>query len=634
MLQSIRDHAQGIFIWTIVGLIILSFALWGMEGLVGGGGQDAYVATVEGVEIDRNQLLRAEQNRVDELKRMLGDSYRPGLFNDDVIRRQALEGLINRAVMLQLLDRAGFAAAPEQIRTTIQSMPAFQEQDGRFSMARYEQALGYQGISPAQFERDVARDIAAEQLYRGIVLSAFATPAEVERYRALLAQTRDVGVLTVSAAPYLATVEVDDAEVRAFYEQNPGRFMTPARVAIEYLDLSLETIAGAEHIDEAQIRQYYEANQQRFMAPEQRRARHILVATGPERSEEAAREMAETLHEQLEQGASFEALAREHSDDPGSSTRGGDLGFFTRGVMDPAFDAAVFALEPGAYSEPVRTQFGYHLIQLEAVQAAQGRPLESVREEITNELRLQAAEPQFYEVLERATNLAYEHPESLEPAAEELGLELRQSGLFSRDGGSGVAENAAVAAAAFSPEVLEDGLNSDPVEVEPNHYVILRVRERQPAEQQPLELVADDIREQLRRERAHREAMETAEEAAERLRAGGAGAELAAENTALSWVRVETLSREQVAEDMPVSTQRRAFELARPVGGEPSVETLRLPSGDAAVIAVYGIAEGQPAEQSVLQPEALAESLGNNDFTTLLQQARDRAKVEINESAF
>lgn len=630
MLQSIRDRAQGIVIWLIVGLIILSFALWGVEGYFGGGGE-SHVASVDGVEISQNELTRAHQNQLDELRRMLGDNYRPGMLDEGALRRQALNQLIDRYVMRQVLQEAGFAAAPQQVRATIQSMEAFHDGDGSFSLARYEQLLGYQGMSPEQFEREVARDITAQQLYEGVIGTAFVTPTERARYLQLLNQTRDVGVLTVPADRFLSEVTVEDEAVREFYEQNRERFMTPAQVEIAYLDLSLESVAADIEVGEDELRRYYEEHQSQYTSPEQRRARHILIAVGPERSEEEAKAEVEALREELEQGAAFEELAKQHSDDPGSSTQGGDLGLFARGAMDPAFEQAVFALEKGGVSEPVRSSYGYHLIKLEAIQPPAGRPFEQVRDEIRRELRMQEAEPQFYDVLDRATNLAYEHPDTLEVAAETLDLKVHTAGPFSRQGGEGVAAHPAVVEEAFGAEVLEDRINSEPVELAPNRYVILRMREHHPAEPRPFEAVAGDIREQLKREGARERALQVARESAERLRSGAAGSEL---SESAEWTRVEDLARtpDQAQAQLPMPVRRLAFELPYPAGDRPSVEVLALPSGDPSVVALFGVNEGSPTADEPAAPE-LTRALGQSEFSRLLQFARDALKVEINEEA-
>lgn len=632
MLQSIRDRAQGIVIWLIVGLIILSFALWGVEGYFGGGG-DSHVASVDGLEIGQNELTRAHQNRLEELQRMLGDNYRAGMLDENALRRQALDQLIDRYVLRKLLEEAGFAAAPQQVRATIQSMDAFHDQDGNFSLARYEQLLGYQGMSPEQFEREVGRDITTQQLYGGIVGTGFVTGVERERHQRLVNQTRDVGVLTVSAETFLPEITIEDEQVRTFYEDNRDRFMTPAQVEINYLELSLDNLAQGISISEDELRAYYEEHRQQYTSAEERRARHILIAVDPERDEEAAESQIEDLQKALREGAEFGQLAREHSDDPGSAAQGGDLGFFPRGVMDPAFEEAVFSLEEGEISEPVRSDFGYHLIKLEEIREPSGRSFEEVRDEIAHELRLQEAEPQFYEVLDRATNLTYEHPETLEVAAEDLELQVRQAGPFSRQGGEGVAANPQVVAEAFEDEVLQERINSDPVEIGPNHYVILRVREQHPAEPREFDAVADQIRERLRQQAAREKAAEAARKAAEQLRGGAAGAEIATGEN--DWNRVEALSRTpaEKAAPVPTSVRRLAFQLPYPGADAPSVDTVGLPSGDVAVVAVYGVAEGTVAEADEGQTEQLARALSESEFTQLMRFARQAAEVQINEDA-
>lgn len=637
MLQTIREHVQGIVIWTVVGLIIISFALWGIEGYLGGSEQQP-VATVNGVDIGQSQVARAYQARIEQLQQMLGDNYRPGMFDEGLLKRQAAEELIQRQVLLQLLQESHFAAAPQQVREAIQQNPAFKDKDGKFSMQRYQQLLGYRGLSPTAYEHQIGSDITARQLYNGIVATAFVTPDQAQAYERLLAQKREVGYLSLPVAAFLPQVKIADEQVRSYYEQHQAQFKRPERVQVNYLDLSVDRLADQIKVSDDQVRQYYASHKQAFTTPEQRRAAHILITAGDKRSPKQAEALAEDLRKRLENGASFAALAKQYSEDPGSAQQGGELGYFGRGTMDPAFEKAVFSMKQGQISQPVHTDYGYHLIKLEDIRPPQVKPLSEVADRVRHELRMQQAEPEFNDLVERVGNLAYEHSEGLQTAADEAGLKVQTSDFFTRQGGSGIAANPKVVQAAFSSDVLEGGYNSEMIELGPNHYVVLHLAERKPAEQKPLAEVSDQIRQQLQRQEATRLAQQAAEKAAQRLRGGTAGTALAGEWPQARWVGPVLLSRSGEEDGKkpaaPAAVRQKAFTLAHPDKQGPSAGTTMIGGqgeSAAAAVAVFGVKSPSDVKGGDDQAQQLARQRGTAEFQATLQQARDRADIEFHE---
>ncbi|HEX9802120.1 MAG TPA: SurA N-terminal domain-containing protein, partial [Gammaproteobacteria bacterium] len=481
MLEFIRSRARGWFAWVIVGMIIIPFALWGINSYISGGGGDTSVARVGGAEISQGQLQNAFQQRRQRLQEMFGGTL-PAMFSDEMIRGQVLEQLIEQEILVQVARDNGMRIGDSILAQTITGIDAFHE-EGRFSNTRYQQLLRAQGMMPGMFEQRVRRDMLAAQYTGGISATSFITDADIDNYLRLQQQQRSVGYLTVASARFSDEVEISEDEIADYYQQQAQEFMQPERVKVDYLELNIDDLAKAITVDETAMRERYEARRINYASDEQRQASHILVqvpASAGDEQVNAQQSKAEAILARIRQGEAFADLAKAESDDPGSAGQGGDLGFFGRGVMDPAFEEAAFALKKGEVSELVRSSFGFHIIKLTDVRGGEVKPFEEVRAELQKEIQLERAEQQYYEMAEQLANLTYEHPESLGIAAEELQLPIKTSPFFTRDGGPGIAAEPKVTGAAFSEEILARGNNSETIELGRNHMVVLRLNDHQP----------------------------------------------------------------------------------------------------------------------------------------------------------
>ncbi|MDZ7663229.1 SurA N-terminal domain-containing protein [Thiohalophilus sp.] len=634
MLQLIRDRAQGLFVWAIVGLIIITFALFGLSSYLGGGGQASSVAEVNGTEISENQLLRAQRDYLQRLQRFQGEQFDPALFDSPRIKREVLQGLITRELIQQHINERGYQPGPTQVVETIRNFEVFQE-EGRFSSARYKQLLRQQGLVAEQFERNVASDLAAEQLRNGIIRSAFVTDAELERYLRLKHQQREIGYLVLELDRFLDQVELEASRIEAFYEANRSRFMSPEKVSINYLELDLKRQARTYEADEQAIQEYYASHRDNYtQQPEQRQVRHILVAMNAERSQSEARDKAEQLHQQLATGAEFAELARQHSDDPGSASRGGDLGYIKRGAFDPDFEEVAFSLDEGEISAPVKTRFGYHVIKVETVQPAEVKPLAEVKDTIRQELRMRQAEQDFYEKVSELERYSYEMPDSLQGVAEQLGLEVKQSAPFTREGGEGVLGHPKVVNAAFSEEVLAQGRNSEVLELSDTHFLVLRVNEHNPAQQKPLEAVRSQIARQLRQQQAHQLAAETAQSLRTELEEGEASPAALASRHGAQWHTPGWIKREpQQGKSLDNTLRQAAFRMAPPEAGRPSVTTTTLPNGNVAVVRLQAIQPGEVPAADTLKAERqqLSAAFGTSEYNALLESLRREAEIRVSD---
>ena len=473
MLQIIRDKAQGWIAWIIVILISIPFALWGIQEYLGAGG-DPVVAKIDGAKITQQELDSAIHRQRANLRERLGAGYDPEQFPDALLRQQVLGGMIRDRVIGQTAADLGLRAGDAMVRSQILQIPAFQS-GGRFDTAAYESALRAQGYTAASFEESLRDDLASMLLESGIASSALVTDRDLNDYLRLRDQTRDIGVVTVKAAAFVSAEAPADNAIRAYYEENTTRFMRPERVKIEYLELDRDKLAESVSVDEDGVAALYDAHRAEYVAPEQRRIRHILVTVEGDDADSAALTTAESIGAQLRDGADFAELAKVHSKDPGSAAKGGDLGLVGRGVMVAPFEDAAFTLAQGDISDPVKTQFGYHVIQVTEIVPERVQTLEEARARIEAAYRQQEAEHLFYDKAERLTDLTYEQPDSLTSAAEALGLEVQQSDWLTRSGGgAGVLASPKVTAAAFDEDVLGRGNNSEPIELDTTHLVVLR----------------------------------------------------------------------------------------------------------------------------------------------------------------
>ncbi len=616
MLEFIRERAQGWIAWVIVSLLIATFALWGIQEYTSPE-VSVNVAEVDGTEISADQFQQAYQQQRARLQQMLGQNFDPDLFDEKTMKADVLDGMIGREVLVLNAAQSGMRISDVRLANYIRTIPELQNA-GQFDKELYNRLLRSQGLSVKGFEQSVRGDLLLQQLRQGVMDSAFATRAEIEALIRLREQRRELGYMIVPAAQFAQTAAIDDATIEKYYNDNRDQYRTPEQVSVEYLELSVASLAGGVQVTEENLQQFYQERKRDFSVPEERQARHILIQVGsdaPQAEVDAARTKAQDVLARVRQGGSFADLAREVSQDPGSAQNGGDLGFFGRGIMDKAFEDASFALAVGDVSEPVRSAFGFHIIKLEALRGGESKPFEEVRAQLERELKRQRAEEQYFAQAEQLYNLTFENPDNLSVAAKALGLQLRTTEPFSRERGLGIAANPKVRTAAFAEDVLQRGNNSEPIELSADHEVVLRVKERKAEGVRSLDEVREDIRQTLRHSAAMKKAQETGQALIGRLEKGEDIAELA-KSAKLTWERPAAVGR--VAAEVNPEITGEAFRLPRPLPGKPVFGGKVLVSGDFAVIAVYEVKDGDPAladdAAKKSATETLVRSRGGNEF--------------------
>ncbi len=657
MLQALRDKTSGWIAVVIVILLAIPFAFFGMEQYLFQNSAD-YAARVEAPpswwrsapdawpvrkavwqseEVSPEAFRSAFEQERQRQRAAQGEDFDARAFESIDNKRRVLDTLVDQAVARLAARNAGIAIGDARVREEIQSVPQFQV-DGRFDPQRYQLALqsGVPARSPREFEQVVRENLQQSFLPTRLTGSSFVTPTELERLLRLLGETRDVSIAVLPPrAP--DTAAVSGKEIQDWYAANAAEYMAPESVAIEYVEVDGSTLPSPPPADEATLRTRYEQEQSRFVEPAQRLASHLLVRVedGADGAAQAASEKeANALAARARApGADFAALAREHSDDEGSSASGGDLGWIEAGTMEGPFEEALFAMAPGEVRGPVKTDFGWHVIQLREVREGSGIPFEEARETLAQEQATSDRERAFNELIGRIVDQVYRNPESLAPAAREAGLAVQKAGPFARGEGSGVAAHPAVQRAAFSEALVEDRTVSDPIELEPTRSVLIRVTDHQPERAIPLAQVRERVIAAIRADRAVKALEQDAEAMAVAVREGQALQAVAAGRG----VAVEDLPgvpRGAPAPD-PVATEAY-FQAPAPAEGKPSAGKVALPDGGYVVFAVTAVTPGDPATASAQDREMLSEQLariiGNEDANALLRALRQRMNVTVVEA--
>ncbi|PQP02600.1 peptidylprolyl isomerase [Pseudomonas frederiksbergensis] len=621
MLQNIRDNSQGWIAKTIIGVIVALMALTGFDAIFKATTHRNEAAKVNGEEISQNELSQAVDMQRRQLMQQLGKDFDASLLDEKMLRESALKGLIDRKLLLQGAEKSKFAFSEAALDQVILQTPEFQV-DGKFSAERFDQVIRQLGYSRLQFRQMLAQEMLIGQLRAGLAGSGFVTDAQVLAFARLEKQTRDFATLNIKADP--AAVKLTDDEVKAYYDEHAKEFMTPDQVVIDYLELKKSAFFDQVSVKDEDLQAAYQKETANLS--EQRRAAHILIEVNDKVTEAQAKAKIEEVQARLAKGESFEALAKEFSQDPGSANNGGDLGYAGPGVYDPAFEKALYSLVKDQVSEPVRTDFGYHLIKLLGVEAPEVPTFASLKDKLTRELKTQQVEQRFVEATKQLEDSAFESSDLAQPA-QDLKLTVHTSAPFGREGGEGVAANRAVVTAAFSPEVLDEGANSTAIELDPETVIVLRAKEHRKPEQLPLESVAASIRVQLTKEHASAAAKTKADQLISSLRDGKTALDKAIDGQ--NWKVTATATRAQEGVDPTVL--QALFRMPKPASKDkPTFSSVTLADGSLVIVRLNGVNEGAtPTEEEKAQYRRfLASRIGQQDFAAYRKLLEREAEIK------
>ncbi len=632
MLQIIRDYFSGIFSWVIILFIGVPFALWGINSYTDKGGKASDVALVNGVEISQPEFMQASRQQQERMKAMLGQSYNPEIFSTPQYKRQILDQLIDRNLLEQAANNAGLDISDAVLGATIKSAPNLQR-DGVYAPDLYQAFLRNQGMTAAGFEARLRNSQRVEQLTNAVAGTVLLTPQDLDDLIKLREQQRDIAYILLPQAGYEDGVKIDEAKVSAYYDSHHDSFTNPEQVQLDYIDYSIDGLAAAVPVTDAVLHKYYDEQAASLSTEEQRRASHILIQVSPNadaKAVEAAQATLAKIQARLKAGDSFEALAKEYSQDKASAVKGGDLGFFGKGVMDKPFEDVVFKLKKNEVSEPVRTSFGFHLIKLTDIKPSHRMSFEEARADLERTYRHNQAEKQYYDHIDGLADTAYQQPDSLGPAAKLLQTTIHTSDWLTRTGGPGIGKYPKVIEAAFSDDVLAQNDNSEPLEVEPDHVIVLRIKAHHPASLKPLAEVHDQIVKILRQEAASAKAAEAGKAMLERLNKGATLAALAAQ-AKLTVKEVKGLRRTDPGQPAPIVNA--AFRLARPDKGQVRYGSVVLDNGDYAVLMLQAVHEGDPdkltKEDRLSYQRELQRAYSDAEVQALIDHLRAQAKIKV-----
>ena len=621
MLQAIRDKATGWLLYLIILLISVPFALWGVNSYLGGG-EALPAATVNGEEISTRDFDIAYASYRQQVAQMLGGTIPASLDDESLLKNQALSQLIEATVLRSYARDKGYRIGDDELNRLIRSMDAFKI-DGNFDSSVYQAQLRSQGYSPAGFEQEMRQTLATDQLQTAIVATAFMPSQSQGRFASLSNQKRKIRILTHPLVTGSSNVGND--EIEAYYQAQSGFFKSPEQVKVDYLELDFGQVKATIEIPEDELLNRYEDSLKTYTNPEVRQASHILLALAQDASEEeseAVRERVANLRQKIEQGADFASLAREFSQDPGSAADGGSLGEIEPGMMVQPFEAALFAMQTGEISDPVKTSFGWHLIKLDQVSVGGIRPFSEVRVELEDEVRTELAESQIFDMVEILSNLAYEQSDSLEPAAERLDLEVQTSEWFERSTGEGIAGESIVRNRAFSSEVLRQGLNSEAIELENSRVVFIRLNQHKLAQQQTLDQVRDEIEQRLIRQKEREDINRIGELALQSLNSGNTLDSIAAE-WGYEITDGDFISRGD--SEFAPALLKRVFTMKKPEGGLV-FDAYSTPSGDYTLIELSAVLsnDSSPGEEVI---KAFTSASANLEYRSIIKALTGQAEI-------
>ena len=609
MLGAIRNKSKGWVAYLIVGLITVPFALFGIQDYASRSANTA-IAKVDGEDIDINIYYQELSTQQRNLQQQLGAAYTQEI--DNVLKQNLLDSLINEKLIENYANSLDIVTLDDEVKSVIEMNQAFLV-DGVFSQDRYLQLLRLNSYSPAAYEIAQSKALNREQIKINLSGSAFMSSTQTKQLNDLASQEREVSYLALNTENYKDEVSVSQSQISDYFNENRSSFVEGRKVKVDFVELTLDSMEEPESPSNDDLKNLYDDNAELYTNPERRRAQHILVES---------EELAKDLLNQIKEGADFAELAKANSEDTSSSEEGGDLGFFERELMGAEFDEAAFAMNIGDVSEVVTTDYGYfHIIKLTDIEPETMQSFDEVQEQLVSLYIRTAKEKLLFGSLEEFMNLSYE--ESLDMVADQFGLELQTSDFF----GEGSSQyDPKFVASAFSSAVIDDGENSEVMEISPEKFVVLALSDLQSEREKDLSEVEGQIESVLKTLAAKEIIDNLAENIASALSSGDeqTANQLISENN-LEWVNEGWISR---ANELPFDVTSLSFTLAKPEEGRHTYSAESSNRITSLVIDLAGVRI--PEGDSDTGISALYLSQENNEmFISLIEQLRENAEIKV-----
>lgn len=631
MLQDIRDRASSWVAYIIIGLLVLSFAMWGIQEYFGGGA-GAPVATINGNDISLPQFNQQVQQRKQTLQSILGANYQQQYPDESIVRKQVIKDMVRTELLRQEVGEAGFKISDASLIKRIQQIPQFQT-DGKFDPALYQRLLESQRYNKAQWENELREQDKLRQFENSLASSSFIPKAELQRFQKIAEQTRDFKYAIVTVKP--DTITVNDAEIDAYYNDNKQAYKTPEQVKLAYVELKEQDLADSISVSNDDAQAIYDSQSERYRTAELRKASHIMFKVPSELGTDAmewdeAMEKAEGIIAQLEGGASFAELAEKNSEDTLSAKKGGEMGFIAPGdFTSKALEDALYSLAVGGYSKPVRTEQGVQIVQLDEIQASEQKTFADVREQIINERKGQVAQERFIEVADEIANLVVEQPDDLLEISESFDLAIKETGLLTAASSDGIFAYPKVKTLAFSEDVLVEKLNSDLIEVADGHVIAMRLVEHKPSEQKPIDSVKEEIKALVAIRKAAQETSEQGRNLFVKMENGASMESVATDNS------LEVVSHGAIRRDdnrVPQLLSQHAFSMPKPAEGDRVVDGVAQADGSFALIELNNVTPGsEELDDATYQQLSQRVNYGRREFSAVIDAIQEEGEVIIFE---
>ena len=631
MLETLREFANRKIVQILLALfLIVPFAMFGVDyyfhSPVGGD----VVATVGRVPIGTYDFDEALRKQADVYRQQLHGNFDPSIMENPEIRKAVLDRLIADRLVTIGADRAGIRLSDRQLAEKIVAEPAFQE-DGRFSKQRYEAIARANNLTPPGLDERLRQDFAEQQFRDAILQTAFVPKATIDGFIRLSEQSRDVSVINFTPDQYLPKVKITPEQVKSYYDEHPKEFTTPEEVKVDYIELSVDALAAQATVTPEEVKRYYdeEVKKGTFGVPEERRASHILITVAPDATDaqrKAAEEKAQKIAAEVRKNPkSFAEVAKKESQDPGSAAHGGDLGYFGRGAMVKPFEDAVFAAKKGDILGPVKSDFGYHVIEVTDVKPAKVKSLAEATPEIEGILKKQKATGLMAQDAEDFSNVVYEHPDSLQAASDQLKLPIRHSDWIRRGlpADPPVLSNPKLEAEIFSDNSIRSKRNTSAIEVSPNVLVSAHVVDHKPAQLKPLDAVKDGIGKKLAQEQALKLATAEGEAKLKELQSG--------KDPGLKWPETLAVSRQKTGGLFPPVLEGVFRVDPRKLPGYVGVQTPIAYS----LVKVTKVMEPEKVDEAKRQAltAQLSQAVAATEFDSALASLREKVGVRVSKDA-
>lgn len=612
MMDRLREGVNGIAVKIILVLIILSFVFAGVGSyLVGGGSTTA--AKVGNTTIDRGAFEQAYQNERNRMQSQMGEYFSTLMADQQYVqtfRKSVLDRMINDVLLEQYAQSLGLRVSDDQVSQLILTMPQFQT-NGQFDQEIYAATLRRAGFSADSFAEYLRKDLLKNQVISAVQNSEFTLDNEVEQQSQLLTQTRDIQTITLNVGEFANKAQVTDEELQSYYKTHSENFERPEQMKVAYVELSAEQLKKSIQVTDEDAQAYYQEHLDKYSTKEQRKVRHILIKDDQGKADE--------ILAKLKAGEDFATVAQENSEDVGSAKQGGDLGWIEKGVMDPAFEDAAFALAAkGDISEVVKSDFGYHIIQLEDENAPEAKPYSEVVADIKAELLDEKAVDQFYKLQTELESVAFESPDSLDESAKVIGQKIQTTDFISQADAPEVLKVPAVAQALESADVKQGGMNSEVLEIAPEHVIVVRVNEVRDETLLPLEEVKDQVNAHLLATKGEQNALDLASKVVTSLQKG--------DDSVLADNQLSFADEQNVDRRSPLA--QNVFALPHPEDGSATYGQTKDEQGNIVIVKLNKVTTGSDAQFEQQIGSQLLRMNNQQDLEVILNSLRQSTSVE------